>query len=89
MRKSFGDVVSEAWGVPKECVMNIAKITLAGNREIYIENHKGIVRYTTECICVSTPTGILEITGKNLKIDRIRAEDMLISGFFEKMCYKI
>lgn len=82
MKREIGDLVSEAMGVSKEIIMNIPHITLAGNREIYIENHKGIAKYGEECICVMTAQGILKIRGTDLKIDMIRVADIFISGYF-------
>lgn len=85
MRKEIGDKIADTMGVSKEIVMNIAHITLAGNREIYIENHKGIARYSEECICIMTADGILKISGRDLKIDMVRVSDIFISGYFNAL----
>ena len=82
MKNEFGDRISDMAGVSKEIIMNIPHITLAGNREVYIENHKGILKYSEECICVMTESGILKISGRNLKIDMVRVADIFISGYF-------
>ena len=57
--------------------------------EIYIENHKGILSYTDTEIRVSTPMGIVRVFGNGLSIDRIRLEDILISGQFKQIEYEI
>lgn len=46
MKKRISESIADAWGVPKEVIMNIPKLTIAGASEIYIENHKGILSYT-------------------------------------------
>ena len=79
MKKRISESIADAWGVPKEVIMNIPKLTIAGASEIYIENHKGILSYTDTEIRVSTPMGI----------DRIRLEDILISGQFKQIEYEI
>ena len=46
MKKRISESIADAWGVPKEVIMNIPKLTIEGASEIYIENHKGILSYT-------------------------------------------
>ena len=38
MKKRISESIADAWGVPKEVIMNIPKLTIAGASEIYIEN---------------------------------------------------
>ena len=61
MKKRISESIADAWGVPKEVIMNIPKLTIAGASEIYIENHKGILSYTDTEIRVSTPMGIVRV----------------------------
>ena len=37
------DVIAEKFDLPKDVVLNLPKITIIGNNEIIIENHKGII----------------------------------------------
>ena len=89
MKKRISESIADAWGVTKEVIMNIPKLTIAGASEIYIENHKGILSYTDTEIRVSTPMGIVRVFGNGLSIDRIRLEDILISGQFKQIEYEI
>lgn len=89
MKKRISEKVADAWGVPKDVIMNIPRLTISGDKEIYIENHKGILEYTDSVIRVSTAMGIVKVCGKNLVIDRIRLEDIVISGSFAKVEYEI
>ena len=67
--KRISESIADAWGVPKEVIMNIPKLTIMGASEIYIENHKGILSYTDTEIRVSTPMGIVRVFGNGLSID--------------------
>lgn len=89
MKKSISERAADAWGVPKDVIMNIPRLTISGDKEIYIENHKGILEYTDNEIRISTAMGIVRVCGKNLIIDRIRLEDIVISGSFTKVEYEI
>lgn len=88
MKKQISERVADAWGVPKDAVMNIPRITLSGASEIYIENHKGILAYGRERIRVATHIGVVCVCGAELSIERIRLEDMLISGKIEHIEYE-
>lgn len=89
MKKRISERAADAWGVPKDVIMNIPRLTISGDKEIYIENHKGILEYTDTEIRISTAMGIVRVCGKNLMIDRIRLEDIVISGSFTKVEYEI
>ncbi len=89
MKKRISERAADAWGVPKDVIMNIPRLTISGDKEIYIENHKGILEYTDTEIRISTTMGIVRVCGKNLVIDRIRLEDIVISGCFSRVEYEI
>ena len=89
MKKRISERAADVWGVPKDVIMNIPRLTISGDKEIYIENHKGILEYTDTEIRISTTMGIVRVCGKNLVIDRIRLEDIVISGCFSRVEYEI
>ncbi len=87
--KSIKEKFSDMWGIPKDIIMDLNRLIVTGNREIYIENHRGILKYTDTEILIKTHYGVLSVCGKDLKIEHIRTADMLILGYFEKIGYEI
>lgn len=87
--RGIRETVSDAWGLPKDVIMNMPKLSVGGNREIYIENYKGILEYTSEEIRLSTTIGVVRILGKNLKVEKIRLTDIFISGYFRLVEYEL
>ena len=85
--KSIREIIAEKWGVGKEIIMDIPKLTIAGNREIYIESYKGVTRCDTDEIWISSAMGTLIIKGAELKIKYIGLESLLISGVFSEIKY--
>ena len=69
----------------REITMNVPHITVTGNRELYIENHKGIELYTRELIRLSTPEGSVSIEGRDMEIAAVRVSDIFISGVVRKI----
>lgn len=72
--------ISEILELPKDIVLDLPKITMIGNLQVYIENHKGIIEYSKERIRINTHMGILRITGKNMYIRTIVTEEVLVVG---------
>ncbi|MEG1441855.1 MAG: YabP/YqfC family sporulation protein [Oscillospiraceae bacterium] len=76
IRERFADVVD----ISKDIILDTALIKFIGNRELTIENYKGIIEYTDTCIRVKAKPNILKITGKNLEIKTITQEMLYITG---------
>lgn len=70
----------EILDLPKEIVLNIPKVTIVGNKDMMIENYKGIMEYEEARIRVNTGTGVVKVTGASLLIREITSEDIIISG---------
>lgn len=87
--RGIRETVADTWGLPKDVIMNMPKLSVGGNREIYIENYKGILEYTSEEIRLSTTIGVVRILGKSLKIEKIRLTDIFISGYFKLVEYEL
>lgn len=72
--------IADALELPKDIVLDLPKITLIGNIQLYIENHKGIVEYSKERIRVNSKNGIIRIIGKKMVIKNIVTDEILITG---------
>ena len=66
--------------LPKDITHGAFILTAIGNEELYIENYKGILEYTGNCIRIQGKNTYILIEGRNLKIDHYTEEDMLIKG---------
>ncbi len=79
-KASLKEKFAEMLDLPKEIVLNIPKITLVGNKDMMIENFKGIMEYEDDRIRVNTGIGVVKISGARLLIREITSEDIIISG---------
>lgn len=66
--------------LPKDITQGAFILTAIGNKELYIENYKGILEYTSTCIRIQGKNTYILIEGKSLTIDHYTEEDMLIKG---------
>lgn len=74
------DRILDAIPLPQDIVHGDIRITVMGNREIWIENYKGLLEYTGNCIVLQAKSCKLQVEGKCLNIDYYTNEDMKISG---------
>ena len=81
----LSEIISEMWGAPADVALNLARITIIGDREIMLENHRGIMLCRENEIIVRTEKGMVRICGKNLEIRHIRAVDLMIRGIFDSI----
>ncbi|GFN34703.1 sporulation protein YqfC [Tepidimicrobium xylanilyticum] len=75
--------ISEALEFPKDVVMDLPKITVIGNIQVNISNHKGIVEYTQETLRVNSSIGLIRITGTDMELKTILSEEIIVKGNIE------
>ena len=71
--------------VPKEISTNEPKITIAGFKQMLIENYKIILEYQDIFIRVKTYIGIVSISGRNLHLEEMTSDDIMITGCIENV----
>lgn len=77
--------ISEAFELPKDIVLDLPKVILIGNLELYISNHKGIIEYTQELLRINSNIGILRVEGTDLELKTILSEEIIVAGNIEKI----
>ncbi|HYE08968.1 MAG TPA: sporulation protein YqfC [Patescibacteria group bacterium] len=81
------ETLSNALELPKDIILDVAKVTLIGSNNIAVENHKGILEYNEDQIRVNTSSGILTIHGSKLNIKSILQEEITITGEINSVSY--
>ncbi|MGB7606036.1 MAG: sporulation protein YqfC [Lutisporaceae bacterium] len=81
------ETISNALELPKDIVLDVAKITLIGSNNVTVENHKGIVEYNEDQIRINTGSGVLTINGLKLNIKSILQEEITITGEVQCISY--
>ena len=81
------ELIVESLKLPKDTMLGAVIVTITGNREAFIENYKGIIKYTTESIVLQGRSCKICLEGKGLSIDYYTNEDMKISGSIDAVRY--
>jgi sporulation protein YqfC len=78
------DIISRAMAdlleIPKDLVLDIPKITLIGKNELFLENHRGIIEYSSQRMRINLSRGFLEILGNQLEIRALLPDEIKIEG---------
>lgn len=86
--RSLGkELVVESLRLPKDSLLGASIVTITGNMDVFVENYKGIIEYTSQVILLQGKTCKIEICGKRLNIVYYTNEDMKISGCIEAVRY--
>ena len=60
MQQSFANVFE----IPEDSMLNLPKITMMGNTQIFIENHMGVIEYSPHKLRIAVSFGEIEINGR-------------------------
>ncbi len=79
--------IAEIFEIPRDIIMDLPNMTLIGNAQLFIENHRGIIEYEPNKIRLNTARGEIIIEGDALMIETITDEEIILSGRFRKLEY--
>ncbi|NLZ48414.1 MAG: sporulation protein YqfC [Clostridiales bacterium] len=74
--------------LPRDVMLNIPKISVTGNNEITIENHKGIVFFGDKEVRINSNVGLISILGEEFEILFLGGSTITISGKFKTINYE-
>ena len=84
----FKENMVETLELPKVLMYGAVLLTVTGRRELLVENYRGILEYTTECIRLQAKDCRVSINGKALNIQYYTNEEMKISGIIKSILYE-
>jgi len=87
VRRKVRRTMAEVLEIPGEIALDLPKIILVGNVQVIIENHRGIVQYTSESIRVIVPAGEVTVRGQDLVLRNILPDELCIEGVIEQLCF--
>lgn len=73
--------------LPQDLFLGIPNISLSGNTEVYISNHRGILSYDEELINILVKDYQLQIKGRGLSIFAYTKDDLTIRGYIRSLEY--
>ncbi len=87
-RNKWRENIADFFELPKEVLMNLPRITLIGNIQLYLENYAGIIEYNQEILRLSIRGGEIVIRGDDLIIRNFFSEEIYIEGKIHSIEYR-
>ena len=73
--------------LPGDALLDVSRLTWIGRNQLHIENHRGLVRFQPGRLVLTTVEGQLEITGQQLELQSMSADEMFVVGVIERCSY--
>lgn len=86
-REIISKAMADLLEIPGDLVLDMPRLTITGRNELYLENHKGIIEYSTVRMRINLSRGFLEIIGDNLEIQALMPDEMRVLGDITSIKY--
>ncbi|MCZ8511174.1 sporulation protein YqfC [Paenibacillus filicis] len=87
LTRRFNQWTAKLLDLPQDVVMDLPRMTLIGNMQLYIENHRGVLHFSSDELKLALSKGRLEVYGKQLVIRAILSEEVFIEGTIHDIKY--
>ena len=71
---------AQAFDLPADALTGLPRIELVGDRELRMENHRGILAYGSQEIQISGGRLVVKVRGEDLELRAMNAGELLITG---------
>lgn len=68
--------------LPQDVALDLPRVTMIGNIQMTVENHKGVLHFSSDTLRLATESGEMEISGQDMVIRQIGEEDVFVEGKF-------
>ncbi|MCY9658428.1 sporulation protein YqfC [Paenibacillus chondroitinus] len=87
LSRKWNQFTAKILDLPQDVVQDLPRITMIGNVQLYVENHRGVLHFSSESLKLELTKGTLEVFGKNLVIRAILSEEVFIEGLIDDVRY--
>lgn len=75
-----GQEALERLELPVNIASGVARIELLGNRELYMDRHRGVLAYTTQEVDVNGGDVVVRVRGEGLQLLVMTDQELRITG---------
>lgn len=79
-RPGFWERTAEVFDLPADALAGLPKLELVGDRELWVENHQGILSYGDREIHISGGAFLIRVEGEELELRAMTGVELLITG---------
>ena len=79
-REGLLERTAQALDLPADAVAGLPRVELVGDKELRMENHRGILAYGDREIHISGGPFVVKVTGEGLELRAMTGLELLITG---------
>ncbi|MCL6611352.1 MAG: sporulation protein YqfC [Peptococcaceae bacterium] len=79
-KKRLKRQMSDMLEIPGDVIMDLPKVVLVGDLQLFIENHRGIVEYTAENVRINAGDYEVAVSGEGLLLRNILPDEICLEG---------
>ena len=79
-KETMMEKTAQALDLPADAVAGLPHLSLVGDRELLVENHRGILAYGTEEIHIGGGRLVVRVKGNGLQLRAMNERELLITG---------
>ena len=81
--------VAELFDLPADVVAGLPHVELMGNRQFYMERHRGILSYSGEVIDINGDKLLIRVRGQGLELVSMTGDALRIKGEIQRVEWEI
>lgn len=86
-RKNLTDRLPLKLDLSTEAMQSQTLVEIFGNGRVIVENHRGIIQYGCDQICIKTKKGFITVHGNGMQVAKMSKEQLVIVGSIERVCF--
>ena len=75
----------ESLELPQDLFLGLPCLSMTGNRELYISNHRGILTYEQDIVIILAKSLQIHVKGKGLMIENFSKDELSIKGYIHSV----
>ncbi|MDR3728411.1 MAG: YabP/YqfC family sporulation protein [Oscillospiraceae bacterium] len=75
--------VAELFDLPADVIAGLPHLEMIGGRQLFLEQHKGLLAYSDTAIDINTGTLVVRVRGTGLQLLAMTAEELRVGGTIE------
>jgi sporulation protein YqfC len=87
LTRKWNQFTAKMLDLPQDVVQDLPRVTMIGNVQLYVENHRGVLHFSSELLRLELTKGKLEVYGNQLVIRAILSEEVFIEGIIADIKY--
>lgn len=80
--------IAGALELPKDIIVGLPKVTIVGYLQVTVENHRGIVEFSSQRVRVAAGEGVVEIRGQDLTLRCVLPDEIILDGHIEAVAFE-